>query len=109
MNKRYIKGRNFEYQIKKMLERDGYYVIRSAGSHGAFDLVAIKGNEVKLFQLKNVRSRKKMSSEIFCITVKEYLKNKKYYKGKIIRFLDIPFKQFLVKKNKKGKVVFEKL
>jgi|Deesub1362B_J571_1020462.scaffolds.fasta_scaffold00898_1 Holliday junction resolvase len=39
---RYTKGRNFEYSIKKKLEDQGYYVCRSAGSHGAFDLIAIK-------------------------------------------------------------------
>ena len=39
---RYTKGISFEYSIKKKLENRGYYVCRSAGSHGAFDLVAIK-------------------------------------------------------------------
>jgi Archaeal holliday junction resolvase (hjc). len=41
MNKNYIKGRNKEYRIKRRLEKEGYYVIRSAGSHSYFDLVAI--------------------------------------------------------------------
>jgi Archaeal holliday junction resolvase (hjc). len=41
MNKNYIKGRNKEYRIKRKLEKEGYYVIRSAGSHSYFDLIAI--------------------------------------------------------------------
>lgn len=40
-NKNYINGRNFEYKVKKIWEDQGYYVIRSAGSHGIADLVAL--------------------------------------------------------------------
>jgi Holliday junction resolvase len=38
----YKKGRMFEYKVKDTLEKDGYFVIRSAGSHSVADLVAIK-------------------------------------------------------------------
>jgi len=38
MSKQYIKGRRFEYRVKKYFEEKGYYVIRSAGSHGIFGL-----------------------------------------------------------------------
>ncbi|MEM1668908.1 MAG: restriction endonuclease [Thermofilaceae archaeon] len=48
----YQKGRNFEYLIRKKLESKGFLVIRSAGSKGLFDLVAIKENEVYLIQCK---------------------------------------------------------
>jgi len=37
----YIKGRRVEYRVKEVLEGEGYYVVRAAGSHGLFDLVAI--------------------------------------------------------------------
>ena len=40
-NKNYNSGRNFEYRTKKYLEQKGYYVMRSAGSKTAFDLIAI--------------------------------------------------------------------
>ena len=36
----YAKGRRFEYEVKKQLEKEGYYVIRAAGSHTKCDLVA---------------------------------------------------------------------
>jgi len=38
----YHRGRNFEYRVKKYLEEKGYFVVRSAGSHGIFDLIAIE-------------------------------------------------------------------
>lgn len=40
-NKNYIRGRQFEYRVKKDLEDKGYIVVRSAGSKSPFDLVAI--------------------------------------------------------------------
>jgi hypothetical protein len=38
----YRSGANFERELKHELEGIGYYVIRSAGSHGQADLVALK-------------------------------------------------------------------
>lgn len=35
----YERGRNYEYRCKKKLEADGWTVLRTAGSHGAADLV----------------------------------------------------------------------
>lgn len=40
-NKNYQSGRNFEHRVKKHLENKGYYVMRSAGSRGQIDIVAI--------------------------------------------------------------------
>ena len=47
----YQKGRNFENYIARKLE-DKYYVVRSAGSKGAFDLVAISNGSVYGIQCK---------------------------------------------------------
>lgn len=41
-NKRYNRGRRFEYRVKDYLIKKGYFVIRSAGSKGVADLVAIE-------------------------------------------------------------------
>lgn len=38
----YERGRSFEYRVKKHYERKGYFVMRSAGSHGPADLIALK-------------------------------------------------------------------
>lgn len=40
----YSKGAAFERRVKKQLERLGYYVIRSAGSHGYADLAAFQAH-----------------------------------------------------------------
>lgn len=41
-NSNYIAGRAFEYEVKKAYEKEGYKVLRTAGSHGEFDLVAYR-------------------------------------------------------------------
>ncbi|MFZ8804656.1 MAG: hypothetical protein ACO2PO_16970 [Candidatus Calescibacterium sp.] len=41
-NKRYVSGRQFEYKIKQHLEKEGWKVFRTSGSHGLFDLIGIK-------------------------------------------------------------------
>ena len=53
-NKNYQKGRAKEYRLKRKLENQGYIVLRTAGSHGFADLVAISQNkhEIKLIQVK---------------------------------------------------------
>ena len=41
VNKNYQSGRAFEYRVKEFLEQHGFFVMRSAGSKGKIDLVAI--------------------------------------------------------------------
>jgi len=41
MNKNYQKGRRFEYQVVKEYEADGWVAMRTAGSHGFADVIAI--------------------------------------------------------------------
>ena len=58
-NKNYQSGRNFEYRVKKYLEKIGYYVMRSAGSKGQIDIMAVptlsncEGSNVLLIQCKH--------------------------------------------------------
>lgn len=50
---KYAQGRQFEYRIRDFLQDTfGYYVIRSAGSKGLVDLVALKPHEILLVQAK---------------------------------------------------------
>ena len=51
-------GRRLEWRIRKLLEQHGYEVIRSAGSKGRWDLVAIKDGIVRLIQVKKGRVQK---------------------------------------------------
>lgn len=53
----YVRGRNFEYKRRKAWQRDGYLVVRAAGSKSSWDLVAIKpGGAVVLIQCKTTKS-----------------------------------------------------
>ena len=52
MNSNYVKGARIERKALDQLEKDGYLVVRSAGSHSPFDIVAIGMGEVRLIQLK---------------------------------------------------------
>ena len=47
----YSRGYQFEQRCKKQLERAGWYVIRSAGSHGLVDICSLRQGEVMLLQL----------------------------------------------------------
>lgn len=48
----YRKGRAFEYRVKKLFEGKGYFVVRSAGSNGSVDLVAVRKGCVLFVQCK---------------------------------------------------------
>ena len=41
-NSRYDRGRAYEYKVMRKLREKGFYPIRSAGSHGYFDIIGIK-------------------------------------------------------------------
>lgn len=53
----YRKGRYYETKTRKKLEEDGYSVVRSAGSKGPADIVAINNSEIRLIQVKAGKSR----------------------------------------------------
>lgn len=52
MNKKYIAGRRLEYLAKKELEAAGFNVMRTAGSHGIADIIAVNSNVVRFIQVK---------------------------------------------------------
>ncbi len=49
------KGMTNELRTMKRLEALGYYCVRSAGSHGLFDVVGIGPSDVKAIQVKTGR------------------------------------------------------
>ncbi|ABR56201.1 Resolvase, Holliday junction-type [Methanococcus aeolicus Nankai-3] len=53
----YIKGSNFERELKKLFENKGFAVIRSAGSHGV-DIVAGKKGKIYAFECKATSNEK---------------------------------------------------
>lgn len=52
VNKNYIKGRNKEYQVMRMLEKVGMDCIRASGSHGIFDVIAFGCGVIRMIQVK---------------------------------------------------------
>jgi Holliday junction resolvase len=59
----YLKGRQREHNLKRKLERAGWLVVRSAGSKGVFDLIAIKHVTLGL-QVKSARPSKRELARI---------------------------------------------
>lgn len=106
MQTNYKKGRSFEYRVKKILEKQGFYVIRSAGSQGAFDLIAIKRNILYLYQLK-----KNKYFKIKEVSIKQYYKlkeEKKLETNCVYKIKDILFQQFVVYSDNR-KIIFKKI
>lgn len=48
----YARGRRLEWEVRDDLALNGYEVLRTAGSKGAVDLIAIKPGEILLVQVK---------------------------------------------------------
>lgn len=58
-NKNYLAGRRFEYEVMRAYEEMGYKTLRTAGSHGEFDVVAYHPHSgVIMIQCKVVESEK---------------------------------------------------
>ena len=53
--KTYRKGADYERAVSRDYTRRGYIVVRAAGSHSPFDLVAVGPTEVVLIQCKRVK------------------------------------------------------
>ncbi len=60
---KYRKGAYYERKVLHQLEKDGWYVVRSAGSKGALDLVAIKDGKVIGIQVKKMKQLSKAERE----------------------------------------------
>jgi Holliday junction resolvase len=59
----YRKGARYEYYVKQLLEEKGYLVVRTAGSHGPFDLIAID-KEKREILLVQVTKRRYLPAEL---------------------------------------------
>lgn len=54
----YKRGTAIEYRIKTMLELKGWFVVRSAGSKGVLDLIAVnKKGEIFALQAKRTKAK----------------------------------------------------
>ncbi len=67
---RYRRGYRIELRVRDLLRKEGYLVLRSAGSKGPADLVAIgKNGEVRLIQVKRIKEAKLIPQVLSKITV----------------------------------------
>ena len=48
----YRRGARLEYLARDVLRQQGYVVVRSAGSHSPFDLIAVNERQVLFIQVK---------------------------------------------------------
>lgn len=66
---KYRKGYDLERKIKKHFEKQDYYVMRSSGSKGLFDLMVLdEARFINLIQLKNglkISNKEKQKIELF--------------------------------------------
>lgn len=77
-NKNYLRGRRLEYQVKKAYEAEGYKVMRTAGSHGDFDLIAVyEGTYLTAVIFIQCKSVKKATPSVVANLIKEVKKNTK--------------------------------
>jgi len=51
----YKRGRETEYKIVKIMEEAGYIALRTAGSHGPWDVMALGPTGLRLIQAKRVK------------------------------------------------------
>jgi Holliday junction resolvase len=49
----YTRGRNREYQALRKLREEGWFCTRSAASHGPVDILAGRGGEILMVQVKS--------------------------------------------------------
>jgi len=48
----YARGRRFEWRVRDVLRGEGWLVLRTAGSRGPVDLIALRPGEVRFIQCK---------------------------------------------------------
>jgi len=93
MNNNYRRGYNFELRVKRSLEKRGFFVVRSSGSHGPADLLAVsKDGKVLAVQCK----------------LDGYLPPKEFRKLLVLA-ARYPVTPYLASKNEKGRVSIKKL
>jgi len=84
-------GREREYHIADMLRDEGYLVMRTAGSHSPFDLVAVNGEQVRFVQVQTKMPTPTQISALREIEVPECATKEIIYKhGRKYAFMKVP-------------------
>jgi hypothetical protein len=108
-NKAYVTGRYFEFLTRTWLERNDYYVMRSAGSHSIFDLAVFPTYNAKdigldefnpfLIQIKGLN----FSRLFYMDTLNLYLNRKELTEFRDLQFSSALFKKYLFIYNTENK------
>jgi hypothetical protein len=72
-NKNYINGRSLEYRIKNILKENGFYVVRSAGSHGKWDLIAVNESKKTIYLISCKKGKRKRHIKKGSYSVSEFI------------------------------------
>lgn len=64
MSSKYASGREVEYKIQRFLEGEGYNTLRSAGSKGAFDIIAWNSFVTRRIQAKRELKKSSYSADL---------------------------------------------
>jgi Holliday junction resolvase len=97
-NKNYKRGATFEYKIMAQLEEIGFYCIRSAGSHGLVDVMAMKGNTIILIQAKHTKKK--------TINLTELLKGDNIKKFEVFEGTDHTYKYLAIKQGRSPEILY---
>jgi len=103
-NKNYIKGRAFEYTIKKKLEAEGWTVWRTPGSKSKTDLIAIQ----KAIW-KNMGGTAEMPSVLFVQCKSGSARMSKKDKAELLELSESVGAEAMYAYKPKGRIIIEEL
>jgi len=88
---RYSQGANFERRVAKDLAEQGWFVVRSAGSHSPVDLIGLRQGEIILIQCKTDRRISKVAkAQLSALANENQCQAKVAWRdGKNIQFMEI--------------------
>ncbi|MHC1577720.1 MAG: restriction endonuclease [Candidatus Methanospirareceae archaeon] len=92
----YARGAAFERRVRRLLEEDGWFVVRSAGSRGAVDLIALR-------ERGNVQRVRLISCKLNGYVPPAERERLRKLKE------ELPHAEVLVARKENGSVVFERL
>lgn len=76
MNKKYVRGRKYEYSLLNEFRSYGYVGVRASGSHGFADLIFWRGNDLIFAQVKTtVKTKYNPVNDIKNLLSIDYPKN----------------------------------
>lgn len=76
----YARGAKVEYHVRDLYKSKGYFVMRSAGSRGAFDLLAYDKYNVIFIQCKNHKPTKVELADFHRAVIPDFCRKELWFK-----------------------------